>query len=175
MEGAHPRSRGENAPIATTIRPIGGSSPLTRGKHKPLGRVLKALGLIPAHAGKTLSCSVAFVDEGAHPRSRGENQGKLTTENWNQGSSPLTRGKLGDHGLDRVPDGLIPAHAGKTVAAASRPKAVPAHPRSRGENLWRSHACRTRRGSSPLTRGKPFRALGARSSVGLIPAHAGKT
>ena len=32
VEWAHPRSRGENAPMATTARPMGGSSPLTRGK-----------------------------------------------------------------------------------------------------------------------------------------------
>ena len=50
-----------------------------------------------------------------------------------------------------------------------------AHPRSRGENLaeqgWDAPAL----GSSPLTRGKPGPAPAAGPSVGLIPAHAGKT
>ena len=31
--GAHPRSRGENAVMARTVRSSMGSSPLTRGKH----------------------------------------------------------------------------------------------------------------------------------------------
>ena len=50
-----------------------------------------------------------------------------------------------------------------------------AHPRSRGEN---PHRCRThagRRGSSPLTRGKPLMVMTMSASAGLIPAHAGKT
>ena len=51
--------------------------------------------------------------------------------------------------------GLIPAHAGKTPSTG---------------------ACRGRwRGSSPLTRGKPFWGSGSTPSARLIPAHAGKT
>ena len=70
---AHPRSRGENAPIATTIRPIGGSSPLTRGKLLLDPEEVAVKGLIPAHAGKTTSLSASPTTRRAHPRSRGEN------------------------------------------------------------------------------------------------------
>ena len=51
---AHPRSRGENWLIASTqiVRP--GSSPLTRGKPARAAAIGPLLGLIPAHAGKTL-------------------------------------------------------------------------------------------------------------------------
>ena len=50
---AHPRSRGENRDGVIDRLSIGGSSPLTRGKH-PRGRVERLLRrLIPAHAGKT--------------------------------------------------------------------------------------------------------------------------
>ena len=53
--------------------------------------------------------------------------------------------------------------------------AMPAHPRSRGENTIAGATMYTRSGSSPLTRGKPHN-VGARlAQVGLIPAHAGKT
>ena len=52
---------------------------------------------------------------------------------------------------------------------------VPAHPRSRGENSFASTRPLARFGSSPLTRGKPAHAAGARNRAGLIPAHAGKT
>ena len=50
------------------------------------------------------------------------------------GSSPLTRGKLEVRNV-RIPlDGLIPAHAGKTVDGGDFTFEAEAHPRSRGEN-----------------------------------------
>ena len=52
---------------------------------------------------------------------------------------------------------------------------VPAHPRSRGENVIVSVLADTKRGSSPLTRGKRFAGAGTATDAGLIPAHAGKT
>ena len=51
---AHPRSRGENALIAASVRFAVGSSPLTRGKLCPVVTDDAQPGLIPAHAGKTL-------------------------------------------------------------------------------------------------------------------------
>ena len=112
-----------------------------------------------------------------------------------QGSSPLTRGKLGRCELSHVCLRLIPAHAGKTLVPASRMVIGGAHPRSRGENTRSSCSrsaragsspltrgkrnCpgrrRKRQGSSPLTRGKPSVALAFLRISGLIPAHAGKT
>ena len=111
----------------------------------------------------------------AHPRSRGENRSDQVGPVRSNGSSPLTRGKLASSPRCRSPTRLIPAHAGKTsyphlVTLSSR-----AHPRSRGENLRRRRPCRPRRGSSPLTRGKPLAKYLATFSAGLIPAHAGKT
>ena len=50
-----------------------------------------------------------------------------------------------------------------------------AHPRSRGENFRRRRTRRGRPGSSPLTRGKRNVPRGEVQSLGLIPAHAGKT
>ena len=52
-----------------------------------------ALGLIPAHAGKTRGKAHRRRAGRAHPRSRGENLDgyRETYEEW--GSSPLTRGK----------------------------------------------------------------------------------
>ena len=50
---AHPRSRGENAPTPTAAVVPSGSSPLTRGKPATVTAMAGALGLIPAHAGKT--------------------------------------------------------------------------------------------------------------------------
>ena len=52
---AHPRSRGENYTRARRTRPTGGSSPLTRGKRIFAPGLRVRVGLIPAHAGKTIS------------------------------------------------------------------------------------------------------------------------
>ena len=50
-----------------------------------------------------------------------------------------------------------------------------AHPRSRGENSGSTGRTRRTKGSSPLTRGKPWRPRRKWGPPGLIPAHAGKT
>ena len=50
---AHPRSRGENRDGVIDRLSIGGSSPLTRGKHWEQLYGDYVVGLIPAHAGKT--------------------------------------------------------------------------------------------------------------------------
>ena len=91
----------------------------------------------------------------AHPRSRGENQAVLGLREPTAGSSPLTRGKLIEFCHEGRGDGLIPAHAGKTLGCRRGSGASRAHPRSRGENDAGGHA--------------------AAVGPGLIPAHAGKT
>ena len=71
--------------------------------------------------------------------------------------------------------GLIPAHAGKTMKVAQVPVYLEAHPRSRGENSASGSSVNSRRGSSPLTRGKRSPGEAPRTRSRLIPAHAGKT
>ena len=172
---AHPRSRGENRSRGSMICPRGGSSPLTRGKQTPLFFPTCNARLIPAHAGKTRSPVMARRARRAHPRSRGENAYANSLNKNGTGSSQLTRGKRPHDSMPAVLEGLIPAHAGKTPAAASPHSCQGAHPRSRGENRL-TRACRPRpRGSSPLTRGKQDVAQSPSWPEGLIPAHAGKT
>ena len=91
--GAHPRSRGENHEAHAATVNVAGSSPLTRGKRHPLKKLATPLGLIPAHAGKTMQRGRTSTSARAHPRSRGENRYPVGSESWCQGSSPLTRGK----------------------------------------------------------------------------------
>ena len=113
LKPAHPRSRGENLLHRSVGRGRTGSSPLTRGKRHTHGRRARPVGLIPAHAGKTLPTESRTSPTAAHPRSRGENRRPLLPwlrspahprsrgENFNararrfagRGSSPLTRGK----------------------------------------------------------------------------------
>ena len=70
---AHPRSRGENFPLSWEPPRLVGSSPLTRGKPMPETKTQEAERLIPAHAGKTFVKLGYLAEDGAHPRSRGEN------------------------------------------------------------------------------------------------------
>ena len=91
------------------------------------------------------------------------------------GSSPLTRGKLRDLRKDVQMAGLIPAHAGKTASSRRLTAATAAHPRSRGENETQAANASVDAGSSPLTRGKLTPVDLGDVAEGLIPAHAGKT
>ena len=92
--GAHPRSRGENWKLTWRQPPRRGSSPLTRGEQCCRYGDRYPSRLIPAHAGKTLVADTAQVAGTAHPRSRGENSIDQLAGKTNEGSSPLTRGKL---------------------------------------------------------------------------------
>ena len=172
---AHPRSRGENLKSATLARNVTGSSPLTRGKLISLTPTVGRRGLIPAHAGKTVSVRITMSPFPAHPRSRGENRTRHGPRPYRPGSSPLTRGKPWLL-LARVAAGrLIPAHAGKTLRRPLAARVTAAHPRSRGENSGAILLMYLMHGSSPLTRGKQRPQLRRRLRQRLIPAHAGKT
>ena len=136
---------------------------------------LLRVGLIPARAGKTEHLPTIPTNEGAHPRSRGENV------RWRRrclcpvGSSPLARGKLARVPAHPTRFRLIPARAGKTSGVGIVGATVAAHPRSRGENVGDFFDLTAEDGSSPLARGK-LCSLGSRPSIRtLIPARAGKT
>ena len=172
---AHPRSRGENPGRQEDPGAHIGSSPLTRGKPQQAESQASRRGLIPAHAGKTAT-GCEFVERVmAHPRSRGENLKPFPPAPERAGSSPLTRGKPGQHPLAKRPPRLIPAHAGKTSTVTRSLASRAAHPRSRGENESFATVDVLSVGSSPLTRGKRACGDAALHEVRLIPAHAGKT
>ena len=172
---AHPRSRGENGFSSVIAAVATGSSPLTRGKRGQDRGERHARGLIPAHAGKTITKWSSRTMAGAHPRSRGENRYSWIRVRVAAGSSPLTRGKLPLAFREAVHQRLIPAHAGKTSRCGATQRRARAHPRSRGENRQRARASLCWWGSSPLTRGKQGLRLALGGNGGLIPAHAGKT
>ena len=111
----------------------------------------------------------------ANPHSCRENWPVSTPGMIVAGSSPLTRGKHLTFHSAGANFGLIPTHAGKTVACVVSRIFDRAHPHSRGENTSRQILTRHQRGSSPLTRGKRGVLLRAFGGPGLIPTHAGKT
>ena len=193
---AHPRSRGENLAGAGLALGFTGSSPLTRGKPATWAALRGRVGLIPAHAGKTLEAASPRSCQGAHPRSRGENPGLLPGRDRRRRLIPAHAGKTGsgsrgsqprwahprsrgenafEAALDALGAGSSPLTRGKLASGSSRREKVGAHPRSRGENP--AHLSKPARpgGSSPLTRGKLVVAVLVAMTGGLIPAHAGKT
>ena len=127
--GTHPRSRGENESIYTLLPVKRGSSPLTRGKPRPVVLARVRAGLIPAHAGKTHAHALHERRREAHPRSRGENDATPLAADPINGSSPLTRGKPHDGKIRALSRGLIPAHAGKTILTEPHQGREQAHPR----------------------------------------------
>ena len=151
---AHPHSRGENGRRRFAPGTPVGSSPLTRGKHRPTLPCLARYGLIPTHAGKTYTVPPTYLGLPAHPHSRGENSNNAATTCRVPGSSPLTRGKRQPGAPQRTVQGLIPTHAGKTQPGRCRNDRHWAHPHSRGENTTPTLKVPQTRGSSPLTRGK---------------------
>ena len=172
---AHPRVCGENSPRARGQKRGGGSSPRVRGKPAPPVADRPAGGLIPACAGKTIRrCSQPWWTP-AHPRVCGENSDVAPVAANSSGSSPRVRGKLGRVEADYPLDGLIPACAGKTCRAPSKPPGTTAHPRVCGENATEVEDVLDQWGSSPRVRGKPCFRRARRGPHGLIPARAGKT
>ena len=192
--GSSPLTRGALRQTDTPCRP-GGSSPLTRGARTDDSAGLWCGGLIPAHAGSTVSATRPASRSRAHPRSRGEHTLTGSSTATLKGSSPLTRGALlhsaqsgdpfGSSPLTRGaqgsgdrhlrPPGLIPAHAGSTGVRLRLTTQDRAHPRSRGEHPPGTFEARPGAGSSPLTRGALWCGLCAGWASGLIPAHAGST
>ena len=140
------------------------------------GRIRRpGLGLIPAHAGKTLADVVRAIVGGAHPRACGENGGTGADLFGFAGSSPRMRGKPRLATVSAMRSGLIPAHAGKTAEKTEVLDLSAAHPRACGENGIPTEIVDRATGSSPRMRGKPRLPKSTRAIKGLIPAHAGKT
>ena len=134
---AHPRVCGEN--FRTKVQEIGtvGSSPRVRGKPAVRAGRARGRGLIPACAGKTSPATASTTKQWAHPRVCGENLARLDRPEPLRGSSPRVRGKRNVGVLHRVPVGLIPACAGKTLASELSTTPEAAHPRVCGENCAR--------------------------------------
>ena len=150
---AHPRSRGEHAPLSPA-RPVAtGSSPLARGARPAPYPGGMTAGLIPARAGSTPPGRPGLGRGGAHPRSRGEHSMCVVPDGSGGGSSPLARGAHVLHHSEGQLEGLIPARAGSTRCARSPGRKRRAHPRSRGEHVAVSVSTPKGYGSSPLARG----------------------
>ena len=91
------------------------------------------------------------------------------------GSPPRMRGKHRENRTEGRPEGITPAHAGKTEVIGKQNRDGRDHPRACGENRCTRCNRDNRRGSPPRMRGKPLLLIVAHSAAGITPAHAGKT
>ena len=92
-----------------------------------------------------------------------------------RGSLPRMRGKPATLNLLAGGTGITPAHAGKTYPAGRQGLSVSDHLRACGENAHQLNRCRTKDGSPPRMRGKPFLVGIEIQPLRITPAHAGKT
>ena len=192
----HPRSRGEYKFSNVVSNLTSGSSPLSRGILRPRLILIIREGIIPALAGNTLAgvhhgdAVVRIIPALAgntrpmgmtptpgtdHPRSRGEYAVPLTSDEHDEGSSPLSRGIQAADTARMKLGRIIPALAGNTQPPGISLLVKGDHPRSRGEygrvRIYVDHML----GSSPLSRGILFGSFEKRPVYGIIPALAGNT
>ena len=132
-------------------------------------------GITPAHAGTTHPPRSTGIGTQDHPRSRGDNDFKITLSSASLGSPPLTRGQHERITAGQRAYGITPAHAGTTPATIRHHRPRWDHPRSRGDNSAQSNRRACRRGSPPLTRGQRDSVLLFDAVAGITPAHAGTT
>ena len=111
---------------------------------------------------------------GAHPRRCGADNVHRLGGRGRQGSSPQVRGRSVHVGVFEVAVGLIPAGAGQMPGNSRSYRAVTAHPRRCGADIFPASRLAITWGSSPQVRGRlehsKRRPLGGR----LIPAGAGQ-
>ena len=133
MRRDHPRTRGEKtfSSLSEVLRL--GSPPPTRGKDKLMPEYRRALGITPAHAGKSRACPMPPPDSQDHPRLRGEKFHLRRDLMEIRGSPPPTRGKVFAVRFDTQTLGITPAHAGKSHRDYRRRNRQRDHPRTRGE------------------------------------------
>ena len=154
-KSVHPRLRGELNIYDHFLSSYGGSSPLTRGTPCKLLVHCSQRRFIPAYAGNSISCQVAWMTS--------------------DGSSPLTRGTLEPNQQKIKTPRFIPAYAGNSCPESLfRPQAS-VHPRLRGELGYFPRRQSLFVSSSPLTRGTPAASFASCSKHRFIPAYAGNS
>ena len=173
--GDHPRTCGEKVLLIPPRMPPRGSPPHMRGKegysHVPLiGR-----RITPAHAGKRYALARTSSNVWDHPRTCGEKYlaGSKIPFTW--GSPPHMRGKAFRLPFKLVTAGITPAHAGKRCRERHGSAEPRDHPRTCGEKQLCLLLPKQRKGSPPHMRGKDRKLLFRSFSVGITPAHAGKS
>ena len=169
LRADHPRTRGVYV-MGYMSHPLSvGSSPHTRGLLRDGLLPEDRRGIIPAHAGFTMSRSTSPYSSADHPRTRGVYGTVSHPALVGDGSSPHTRGLRREHVPRAHAGGIIPAHAGFTHPSGPRGPGRADHPRTRGVYPASRSPASQLSGSSPHTRGLPARMVGPRAGAGDHP------
>ena len=134
--GDHPRACGEKHKRGPLDHDLLGSPPRMRGKVWWAVQQLRSLGITPAHAGKSSSCSWCSIWCEDHPRACGEKKQVATLLCATPGSPPRMRGKA-QPGRENVQlRRITPAHAGKSAVRGRAEMVAEDHPRACGEKCF---------------------------------------
>ena len=125
---------GKNPPSCLPLLKPSGSPPRVREKQKARKQRLKATGITPACAGKTIETPFYQVVLWDHPRVCGKNVMLYSSNLRLLGSPPRVREEHADHGCSAERQGITPACAGKTHKLLSMSGANRDHPRVCGKN-----------------------------------------
>ena len=146
-----------------------------RGTLLNLSGNVALLRIIPAHAGNTVWMKLSPDFRRDHPRACGEHGLIVAVVIAHKGSSPRMRGTLDAVAVGQAGHGIIPAHAGNTVALSLSSSAIWDHPRACGEHEAGAGLQTFGEGSSPRMRGTQSFVFALGRVRGIIPAHAGNT
>ena len=113
--GDHPRIRGEHGGLYPEPDLAVGSSPHTRGARDLGVDDDQVDGIIPAYAGSTGARAGEGLEDGDHPRIRGEHAPLACPLSPWGGSSPHTRGAPAGIPVQGATGRIIPAYAGSTA------------------------------------------------------------
>ena len=171
----HPRARGEQRSAAVGKVGRTGSSPRTRGTAGYRRAQAGRLRFIPAHAGNRQLHPGSGHRRAVHPRARGEQLESLDGRAAVAGSSPRTRGTVGERVERQGGIRFIPAHAGNRAQIHLQLLDAAVHPRARGEQYGGRLSGYHLFGSSPRTRGTATIAASPAARFRFIPAHAGNS
>ena len=152
-----------------------GSSPRMRGSLVATLLAAILLGIIPAHAGLTSRMQTGIVMFRDHPRACGAHASCSPASFQYTGSSPRMRGSLPVKTNGELRTGIIPAHAGLTVAWHTSEEVARDHPRACGAHSSSRKHENLSKGSSPRMRGSRRCIHPGQAQEGIIPAHAGLT
>ena len=149
----HPRACGAHFLLTLYCKQYKGSSPRMRGSPGAGFDSIRAVGIIPAHAGLTPGAICYACAPWDHPRACGAHLMSNKQKKVVKGSSPRMRGSLTVVVAAAYDEGIIPAHAGLTKSATSFCVIPRDHPRACGAHRnWGGARCRVS-GSSPRMRG----------------------
>ena len=110
----HPRMGGEKSSLLWALSRIQGSPPHGRGKEISNKEEAHKIRITPAWAGKSFTLTKYCRATQDHPRMGGEKDIAPVSPMGVSGSPPHGRGKVTNHFLETLRDGITPAWAGKS-------------------------------------------------------------